>query len=217
MARTPADIAFELGQRLRVSRLGEGLTQVEVAERAGTSRSTVSRLELGRGGSVPLDTWAAVGEAAGAGLFGTPIDRTAVCVAALARLAADGGWDLVGAELGTAWFDRPAHRYRIRTTSLRPAERVVVRIVTVLTDPAAEHLRLTRSVEDHGSMVDHGRAVAGVLVVLRSSSNLRISGRASRRSSYRWLMAIRDREALMPSWPGLVWMTWQGTHLLPVA
>ena len=44
---TDETILRELGKRLAVARLGNNLTQVQLAEQAGVSKSTVQRLELG--------------------------------------------------------------------------------------------------------------------------------------------------------------------------
>jgi len=44
---TDEAILRELGKRLAVARLGNNLTQVQLAEQAGVSKSTVQRLELG--------------------------------------------------------------------------------------------------------------------------------------------------------------------------
>lgn len=58
-ARTQAS----LGAALAGIREGPGLTQTEAAERAGTSRPTISRLERGRatGSAVVLELLAATG------------------------------------------------------------------------------------------------------------------------------------------------------------
>lgn len=45
---TPVAIAEQLGQRLQTARLNQGLTQVEVAERAGVSRNIVLSAEKGK-------------------------------------------------------------------------------------------------------------------------------------------------------------------------
>ncbi len=39
---------IEVGQELRTARLAHGLTQVDLAKRAGIGRSTIARLETGR-------------------------------------------------------------------------------------------------------------------------------------------------------------------------
>lgn len=217
MCRSPQDVAFELGQRLRTCRLRAGLTQVEVALRAGTSKSTVSRLELGRGREVPLAVWVAVCGAVDAGLFAAPLDPTGVYMDAFATMAEEGGWAPIRMTHAMACFERPAHRQRIRSNVLRPAERMVVRVVSVLTDLETERRLLLRAVDEHRATVEHGRSVEGLLLVVRSGPNVRVGGRESRRSSGRWVSAVRDQEAWMPSWPGIVWLTRRGTHLLPAA
>ncbi|MGL5632425.1 MAG: helix-turn-helix domain-containing protein [Azovibrio sp.] len=46
------EIRQELTQRLRSQRLGQGLTQAELAERAGISLPTLRRLEAGQGATL---------------------------------------------------------------------------------------------------------------------------------------------------------------------
>lgn len=43
-----AEIAHQLGERLKLARLNKDMTQVEVAERAGVSRKTVISAEKGK-------------------------------------------------------------------------------------------------------------------------------------------------------------------------
>lgn len=46
-----------LGDEARASRIRRGSTQRQLAERAGVSQTTISRLERGRGGGLTLDSW----------------------------------------------------------------------------------------------------------------------------------------------------------------
>jgi len=46
-----------LGAEVRASRVSRGLTQQQLADHAGISRSAESRIELGHGGGHTLDTW----------------------------------------------------------------------------------------------------------------------------------------------------------------
>lgn len=51
---TPEEIEAELGRRLEKLRLGRNINQTQLAEEAGVSRRTITRLE--NGGGVSLDT-----------------------------------------------------------------------------------------------------------------------------------------------------------------
>ena len=217
MSQAARDTAFDLGRRLRDRRCRAGVTQAAAAAMAGTSASTVSRIELGRGERVPLGVWIDLAHAVGVDLLASPRDHEVVYWGAFARLATHGEWVVGGRRGDTVWFDRPAHPIRFITTVVRPAERVVVRIVTVLTDLTVEVRRLADDVRAIRVETPDGRPVAGVLVVVRSARNVRLAGAAARVSTGRWISATRDPRARMPSWLGVVWMAPQGTHLLPVA
>lgn len=58
-----------LGASVRSARLRRRLTQEQLAERAGVSRSSESRIERGLGGGQTLDTWQRVALAVGTPLF----------------------------------------------------------------------------------------------------------------------------------------------------
>ena len=49
---TPSEISETLGKRLKQQRLYQNLTQAELAQKAGIGLSTVSRIELGAGGTL---------------------------------------------------------------------------------------------------------------------------------------------------------------------
>ena len=217
MGRLPDDVAFDLGLHVRVGRFRSGLTQAEVAERAATSSSTVSRLELGRGAGVPLRVWVDVGDAVGADLFARPSDRASIYADALSRLAEDGGWAVTYRGDSVIWIDRPAHAVRFVRTVLRPAERAVVRIIPVLTHLDWERARLAESVREARAVGPPGMAIEGLLVIVRTSENIRRAGSSWRTSSFGWSSAIRDASVRMPPRSGLAWLDRRGTHLLPAA
>jgi transcriptional regulator with XRE-family HTH domain len=60
---SPADIEADLGRRLEEIRLGKNINQTQLAEEAGVSRRTITRLENGEG--VSLDTLIRVVQALG--------------------------------------------------------------------------------------------------------------------------------------------------------
>lgn len=49
---TDAQVAFELGKRIKATRLRKKLSQVEVAERAGISKFTIGQMENGKNTSL---------------------------------------------------------------------------------------------------------------------------------------------------------------------
>ncbi len=58
-------MARRLGTGLRDARHGAGLTQKEVAEKAGTSQSRESEIERGHGANASIDTWSCLAAAVG--------------------------------------------------------------------------------------------------------------------------------------------------------
>jgi transcriptional regulator with XRE-family HTH domain len=59
--RLTDSLAIALGGRVRAGRKHLRLTQAELAERLGVHQSWLSRIELGRGGSVTLEMWIRLG------------------------------------------------------------------------------------------------------------------------------------------------------------
>ncbi len=49
---TPSEISTMLGKRLKAQRLGQNLTQTQLAEQVGVGLSTVARIEAGHGGTL---------------------------------------------------------------------------------------------------------------------------------------------------------------------
>ena len=120
MGQASSDIAFDLGRRLRDQRYRAGLTQAEAAATARTSASTISRMELGHGETVPLGVWLDVADAVGSDLFAWRRGPESIHLDAIARLALDGEWALAGRRGDVGWFDRPAHPIRyLRPSSAR--------------------------------------------------------------------------------------------------
>lgn len=210
-----SNLAFGLGRRVREARLGRRRTLQAIAHEAGTSVSTVSRMELGRGSTVPLGTWASVAAAVGVDLFTSETVRDEVYVRAVGRLIADGGWTLVGRAGGSAWFDRPARPIpRLRLVQA-PAERLVVRILWVVTDIEAEFDRLRTACADIRDVSPPGLTVGGLIVVIRSTTTARcLSGTRWQQSSFGWMGALRRIDSRLPDSPGLVWAAPRATHLL---
>lgn len=216
MARTPQEIAFDLGLRLRARRHRLGLTQSGLARLAGVSSSTISRMELGQGGGVPIATWAAVGAALEDDAFAHPDEPAAAHVEALTTLVARGSWLPVAASDGYLCFDRPprAHPGPFSTVLL-PPERIVVRIVSPVTDVEVELDKVAAEVASVRSEVV-GRTVSGCLVVVRTVASAQRLGRTRyRRSTVGWMRALRETDSTVPQVIGVVWMSNRATQLLP--
>jgi transcriptional regulator with XRE-family HTH domain len=69
-----AETVVELGRRLRSARLQLRRSQRSVGAAAAVSQPVISRMELGRGGGVPLATWQAVADVVGLRLGLAPVE-----------------------------------------------------------------------------------------------------------------------------------------------
>lgn len=218
------DIAATLGDRLRRARHGGRWRQADVAERAGVSQATISRMELGGGGSMTLDTWSAVASAAGVRLtadlrFMPDAPREAApaarrCHALIADEARGGGWTAV-----TEIADDV-----IETVLVRPlrSEVAIVRVWDSIASVDAAGRELLSAIElereRRGTAVD----VGGLVVVLYTTGNRRrvAQARAILRevvpaSGARWVNALRHPRLPMPDAPGLIWATPDGSRIRP--
>jgi len=100
MARADRSLAATLGERFRHARSTAGIRQADVASRAGVSRAMVTRMELGRGGPIGLDSWAAVAAVLGVDIVGEFHEPAGSwrgqvelrCHRLVAGVARDGGW-----------------------------------------------------------------------------------------------------------------------------
>jgi len=125
MASVDASLADLVGDRFGLARTVAGKRQHDVAIQAGVSRTMVGRMELGRGGSISLDSWAAVAAVLGVELvaeFNEPPDSlrghiALRCHALVARVGRDGGW-LATTEIVRASRDRAPSS--VETILVRP-------------------------------------------------------------------------------------------------
>jgi transcriptional regulator with XRE-family HTH domain len=219
MARTAADVLVDSGRWLRDSRLHRGLRQRELAVLTGVSTSTISRIELGQGGSVPMATWLRLADAVEVDLVRRAANRGQVLQSCLPDLLEDGGWRLAWQGDEIAWFDRPARWMTDLRSERAPAERLVVRLVVSLTDAANAMDRLLRAIAEARGAALPGLVVGGALLVPRTSEN-RMRARAGLASGgltpvagSAWVVAMQSPRARMPLRPGLVWLTPNGTGL----
>jgi transcriptional regulator with XRE-family HTH domain len=213
------DIAAIQRERIRRARLVARLRQSEVAALAGVSQTMVSRIELGRGGSVPFGRWTAVAATVGVDLLGTlddslptSLDVLRRCHRLVADRALEGGW--------SAWTDLQANE----TLLVRPSrqEAAVVQIWDAIGSvPAAIGSfadRLTREALTHP---DSWR-VSGAIVVPATGPNRRrmTESDAAIRVGFpvrgaQWLGAL-GQLAPMPGRPGVIWTDQRMDRLRPM-
>ena len=231
-ARARSDyVAERIGRALREARLGAGLRQVDIAERAAISQTFLSRIERGRGATASLATLTACALACGVQLAafvealpGATLPRDiehARRQQAVIDLATRGGW--------RAMPERPIDPDAARSRSIdvlleRAAHReaAVVEIVDLVTDAGATMRSHTDKV--HAIRREKGTdwRVAGLLVV-RGTSRNRTLVRGLRdvfaarypASSQGWLAAIGEAGTSMPAGDGFLWTAATTPELLP--
>jgi len=218
MASADESLAAALGNCLRLARSAAGIRQRDVAIQAGVSRTMVCRMELGRGGSISLDSWAAVAAVLGVDLvadFREPrgSSRGHVelrCHTLVSAVAREGGW------LGTTEIVRKSRDRApssVETILVRPVrnEAAVVHawhpvpnVEVALDDLEGRREPLQRT---------FGVAWAvGVLVVCPSTTagRRRVTELAPRLAAALpatagdWMAALRHARSPMPS-AGLLW------------
>ena len=158
-----------MGLRIRRARIARGWRQADLADAVSVSQSTISRMELGRGVQVPLDTWLRVATALGLELtFDLVPSRIARqesdqrrCHRLVTDRALTGGW--------TAWtmgdetvLERPERR-----------EVAIVRIWDVIGDVAAAVRDLERRLGTERSERGDGWRISGLVVVTPTGHNRR--------------------------------------------
>jgi hypothetical protein len=188
----------------------------------GTSQSTMSRMELGRGTGVAVNVWTAAAAAVGMRLVLTPATTAGQEADSLARrchrtivdAARRGGWAAETVVEG----DR--RRPSIETVLTRCDELVVVRVWDLVTDIGAGIDDLLAGVERARCHSD-GARVAGLVVVPSGQGNRRrmTEGRTQLRVVFptlaaHWFRAIRSERWRMPRDPGVLWADPQGGRLL---
>jgi DNA-binding XRE family transcriptional regulator len=216
------DVTIQLGTRLRRERMRRGMTIGDVAGATGLSRSTVSRLELGRGLRTPMESWIRVADVVGARLLaGEPAGR-AWGIAEVTALAGVGSWAQRGGGGGdrVLHLQRPPHLVRGPfKPRMTPGEVAVLIVVDVLTDLHVAADLLAQEVASANG--PDGWVVSGCLVVRRTAANQRRvtngerGGRVFADSGSVWISALRDAEVRMPALRSMVWMDARATRLIP--
>lgn len=238
-SRLTEALALGLGRTIRERRRRLKLTQARLASRVGVQQSWISRIELGRGGAVPLELWVRIGVALGrpfAASFTRPLgeERRPVDTGhleiqehllALARVTGRLGLF----ELPTRPFD-PAYSIDVCVRDGHARVLFIEEAWNTFGDVGAA-LRSTRRKEaeaaDLAATIDDGSPyrVATVWVVRASATNRATLGRYPEivrsvflGSSRAWTRALNSA-AEPPTQPGLVWYDpatrrvheWRGT------
>ena len=224
-----------IGEQLRRRRLFLGQSQSQVAERAGVSQSSVSRMERGRASSTPLGTWMVVLDALGLSIelashvhadvsqtnavASRPEDGRLGALDLVVRLAASGRW--VSQSRVVQGADGRVRSVHLTLRRYAPPQAVVVHIWDSVVDVEAlmDHLELELDVARRSTDVAE---ISGVIVVRATSSNRRqITKRVSasdprfQASGSRWIGVLRDpRPARLPR-PTAIWVDRAATRLIP--
>jgi len=223
-------LAHRLGVAIRERRHAARLTQRQVGDRAGVSQEEISRLELGRGATSSLETWAAVGAATGMQLAAfferTPgasqpddlhhLRRQDLMI----RFSAPRGWS--GGPESLLPDGGPFPR-SIDVLLTRPVNReaAVIEIWDLILDGGAAMRGLEVKVRATRDRLGPGWRVQGLLVVRGTQRNRRLLNElralfAARypASSSSWLRALADPKAAMPDQDGIAWTDVEGTRLI---
>jgi transcriptional regulator with XRE-family HTH domain len=208
------NLAVRLGTRIRRARLLARRRQRDVAAAVGVSQPTICRMELGRGGGVPLRTWIRVAGEVGLDWTVTfPADARPRsheiqlrCHGLVADLASAGGW--------SAWTRTTDDPSDTETILERPErnEVAIVRVWDVLGDVEAAVDDFRRRVAEEGTRRGAGCTVGGIVVIAWSAETRRRLTEAGRpvqlAMSLRgdeWIAALGKVRVPLPDGIGLIW------------
>ncbi len=223
-ARLTDSIARALGGGVRVGRKRLHLTQTQLGERIGIHQTGVSRIELGRGGSVPLEVWVRIGL-----VLGQPLAISLSRPVGAVRPADAGHLQIQEALLRSARATGRTATFELPTRPLDPSHSIDVCVkdrrhrvlfieeawntfgdigaaVRATNRKAAEALDLAATI-DEGPIF----RVATVWIVRESPGNREIMRRfpeimatAFPGSSRAWVRSLTTGDA-PPARPGIVW------------
>lgn len=204
----------EVGARLRRARLATGRSQAEVAAATGMSQSSVSRIELGRIGSVPISALAALATVVGHALEVTvrgPADGNGTamqdrCHRLAAEMAARGGWVI--------WTRIDASDpSRSETVLTRPARRevAIIRVWDVIGNVGSAYAGLARRIAQEADRLGEAWTVSGAVIICATGHNRRRLSDAPRPTEdpfpvrgSAWLAAL-GFDVAMPRGIGMIW------------
>jgi transcriptional regulator with XRE-family HTH domain len=228
MTEVGESLAATFGDRIRTARVAEGRRQRDVADMAGVSETMVCRMELGRGASISLGSWAAVAAALGVDLDAAVSgpesrrqdDIEVRCHTLAAEVARGGGWTATTEIVRTSQDHAPSS---VETILFRPSrnEATVVRVWhPVLNINVALNALQARQEDLCGSLGLEWTVGALVLCVWTIADRRRISELAPRlatvlpATSAAWMAALRYARSPMPS-DGLLWTHPSGLRFKP--
>ena len=210
------DPVTHLGRQLRRGRQAARRRQQDVAHDVGLSQPVISRMELGSGGRIGLDIWAAAAAAVGLRLEVDLVDAAEQpewsgsshpCLAMFVEFAATGGWSVLDA---TALDDQTTVLGR-QSLDARRLEIAIARVWPTVTrvDPAIEAFRQLIEQERH---VAPEAEASGVVIVPATYANRRrmTESRNDLRPAFpatgrAWFGALASRIRPMPEQPGILW------------
>jgi transcriptional regulator with XRE-family HTH domain len=219
------EVAARLGVRIRRARFAARLTQRDLAEATGLSQATISRIELGHGERIPIETWVRVAAAIGLEwrvTFPTDAARTnhatqMRCHRMVADYAGEGGW--------LAWTLASTEDPATSQTILERVDRhevAVIRVWDVIGNfeaaVAENQERLQRERTARGDW-----RVSGAVVITATGENRRrlteTGHPVARAFSLRgddWLAALRRYRVPMPDELGMIWTDQRLERLRPL-
>jgi transcriptional regulator with XRE-family HTH domain len=223
-------VAKRLGIGLKDARLVAGLTQRQLADRAGVSQPEIARLEAGDGRGTGVETWARCAAAAGTQLAafleaapGASLPRDIEHLRRqnlVIRMSAPGGWHPLPEDLIP---DGTRHPRSIDVNLVRAVRRecAVVEIWDLILDGGGAMRGLEGKVLAVRERLGSGWNVQGLLLVRGTQRNRRLIRElaplfAARypASSAAWLRALADLEAPLPAAGALAWTDVAGARLM---
>jgi hypothetical protein len=209
MARMARDLPLEFGREVRAARLRMRRSQAKIAAAAGVSQPLISKMELGRGGGVPLATWSTV-----AGVLGLQLELVPLMDGRA------GPWQRLIVETARSG-DWTASSTGDETLLSRGDDRVVVHAWDVVTVVTADADRLMAAMAREG---EAGGRVSGIVVIPGTGDNRRRVSelRAELRDAFparanAWYAALVNPHRPMPAAPGILWAFPDGTRLRPAS
>lgn len=218
MTKAGESLAAVLGDQIRCTRAAAGRRQAEVADQAGVSATMVCRMELGRGASISLGSWAAVAASLGVDLVAVASERESQrqddielrCHRLAAEVAVGGGWTAT-TEIVRASPDRAPSS--VETILVRPSrnEAAVVRAWHPVPNMGVALDTLQARKDDLRRSFGPGWTVSAlVLCPWTTAGRRRISELAPSlatvmpATSGAWMTALRHARSPMPP-DGLLW------------
>jgi transcriptional regulator with XRE-family HTH domain len=228
MARVEESLAATLGEHFRLARSSVGIRQLDVASQAGISRTMVTRMELGRGGSIGLDSWAAVANVLGVDLIaefrepeGSSRGNVVMqCHSLVAAVARDGGWVATTETVQASPHRAPSS---VETIQVRPfrGEAAVVHAWHPVPNVVAAIDALEGRQENLRRTFGSGWAVSALVLCPSSmAGRRRVTELAPRLATALpatagdWMAALRCARSPMPS-AGLLWTDHSAVRFRP--